>query len=430
MTAPVRPCRTVRGSTGAKAMAFQLSSFCRDAGSRLIADYLASVLNEGFPASEVPTKPKDRARFLRERIEGLPDDKNRLAVGDFRRVTFLSRAAGQESLRQCLDPGDWSRRIKPLESARQRALFCWLHRRDAFLTAEFRQEHKLRRQSPRDAAAFDSLPGRAPAQLDLNPASQDLFNDLIKTALADHIRRDTDCTFLAGTVLSEAGQAPEQVYQIGIRRTDGTVGHFQPEPAGAAYTMIDVSQIITLTYTPSSGRIIVTGKKLKDEDFEAIASLFAARVLRTPHKPRQAQGDLILPETLLADRPFNLPARSNIERVSFGRIVLILPTSRRPVAIPLEPGVAVRQSIVRHLGEGFTRTKFAVSEVRTIGLEMHLKPDKMTGKARKFRIDASSSGLKVWSALDGDLALAEVWLERNGVLVRADDAPLLAARAI
>jgi hypothetical protein len=410
-------------------MAFKLSSFCRDAGTKLIADYFTSVLREGFPASDLPTKPKARARFLREQIEGLPDDKNRRAIGDFRRVERLCGAAGQESLRQCLDPGDWNRIIKPQESAPQRALFCWLHRREAFLTAEFRHALKIRRQSLQDAAAFDSLPRRHPAQLELDSAAQDLINDLIKTALANRIRRDTGCTFLAATVLSEAAKEPEQVYQLGIRWTDGTVGQFQPQPDGSAYNMIDVSQIITLTYFPSSGRIIVTGKKLKDEDFEAIANLFAARVLLTPRKPLPAALDLILPEALLADRPFKLPPRSIVERVSFDRIVLVLPTSRRPVPIPLEPSVPVRQSIARHLGEGFTRSKFAVSEVRTIGLEIHLMPDKVTGKMRKFRIDVSSTGLKVWSALDSDLLLAEELLELNGVLVRVGDAPLLAARA-
>lgn len=410
-------------------MAFKLSSLCRDAGANLIADYVTSVLHERFPTSEVPMKPKDRPRFLRELIEGLPDDTNRRAFGDFRRVERLCGAAGQESLRQCLDPGDWSRRINPKESARQRALFCWLHRRQAFLAAEFLHEHKLRRQSLRNAAAFDSVPRRDPAQLELGRNSQCLLNDLIKMALADHIRRGTDCTFLATPIRSDAGKPPEQIYQLGIRWTDGSVGQFQPQPDGAAYNMIDVSQIITLTYIPSSGRIIVTGKKLKDEDFEAIAALFAARVLLTPRKPLPAARDLIMPEALLADRPFKLPSRSIVERVSFDRIVLVLPTSRRPVPIPLEPGVPVRQSIVRHLGEGFTRTKFAVSEVRTIGLEMHLKADKKTSKTRKFRIYVSSTGLKVSSALDSHLLLAEALLELNGALVRAGDAPLLAARA-
>lgn len=414
---------------GPNLMAFKLSSFCRDAGARLIADYVTSVLHERFPASEVPAKPIVRTGFLRDIIEGLPDDKYRRAVGDFRRVERLCGSAGQESLRQGLDPGDWSRTIRPQESARHRALFCWLHRRHAFLAAEFRHEHKLRRQSFRDAAVFDSVPGRDLSQLELDPVSQDLLNDLIKTALADHIRRDTDCTFLAAAVLSEAGKAPEKVYQLGIRWTDGTVGQFQPQPDGAAHNMTDVSQIITLTYIPSSGRIMVTGKKLRDEDFAAIACLFAARVLRTPFKPLPAPRDLILPETLLADRPFKLTARTIIERVGFDRIVLVLPTSRRPVPIPLDPGAAVLESIVRHLGVGFTRSKLIVSEVRTIRLEVHLKPEKLTGKPRKFRIDVSSTGLKVWSALDGDLLLADTLLELNGVLVRSKDAPLFAARA-
>lgn len=409
-------------------MAFKLSSFCRDAGAKLIADYLTSVLGGRFPLSELPKKTQDRVRFLRDLVEGLPDDKNRRAVGDFRRVELLCGAAGQESLRQCLDPGDLSRRLSSHESARQRALFCWVHRRDAFLAAEFRKEHKLKRLSLRDAATFDSVPGRELAQLELDAGSQDLLSDLIRTALAAHVRRDTDCTFRTATVWSETGAAPEQVNQLGIRWSDGTVGQFQPQPDGAAYNMTDVSQIITVTYVPSSGRVIVTGKKLKEEDFQAISKLSASRILRTPLIPRVAPRDLILPDVLLADRGLKLPPRSHAERAVFDRIVLVLPTSRRPVPIPLDPGAPVMHSIARHLGSDFTRSKLNLSEVRALRMIVHLKPDKLTGKVRHFRMDVSSTGLSLSSALDCDLALAEALLELNGVLVRAKDAPLLAAR--
>lgn len=407
-------------------MAFKLSSFCRDTGPELIADYLRSVLNEGFPASGVPRKPRDRARFLCDLIDGLPDDKNRRAVGDFRRVELLSGPAGQESLRQCLDPGDWSRRVCSHKSARQRALFCWLRRRDAFLTAEFRQEHKLKRQSLRDAASFDSLPGHDSGTLDLDPASKEAFSALLKVALTDHIRRGTDFAFLTTTVWSDVGKTPEKVYQLGIRWIDGSVGQFQPQRDGASYNMTDVSQTITVTYVPSSGRIIVTGKKLEDEVFEALADMFAARVLGTPHKPRHAPGDVIMPENFLPNRQLKLPSRLDADRAGFQRITLLLPTSRQPVPLPLEPNPPIARSVARHLTEAFSCGVFPLSEVRTIRLEVHLTPDALTGKARSFRMDVSSTGLKVSSALDKDLLFAEVLLELNGVLVRAKDAPLLA----
>lgn len=411
---------------GPNLMAFKLSSFCRDAGAKPIADYVTSVLGERFPTSELPKKPRDRARFLHDLIEGLPDDKNRRAVGDFRRVELLSGPAGQESLRQCLDPGDWSRRVCSHKSARQRALFCWMHRRDTFLAAEFRQEHKLKRQSLRDAASFDSLPGRDSGTLDLDPASKGAFSALLRAALADHIRRGTNFAFLTTAVLSDVAKTPEKVCQLGIRWTDGSVGQFQPQPDGAVYNMTDVSQIITVTYIPSSGRIVVTGKKLKDENFEALADLFAARVLRTPHKPPVSLPDIVTPEHFLPGRPLKIPPRLQADRIGFERIVLVLPTTRQPVPIPLEPGVPIMRSITRHFGEGFSRGIFPLSDVRTIRLEFCLAPDKLTDKARKFRADVNVNGLKVYSALDCDLLLADAFLELNGVLVRARNAPLFA----
>ena len=403
----------------------KLDTFCADAGPELIAEYSDRRLGMPFPKEGLPSKSREKGKHIATLIEGLPDEARRRTKADFSQCEGLSRPAAQESLRQVLPSGDWIKISRTHKSARQRALFCLLHRKNYFLDAEFLVSHKARRLSQFGSAIYTTYGHHDPDSLRLDPAAEAKLEASVNATLSHRVLKGSKCFFNIAIVHNEIAARPEKVFQLGIGWVDGTFALAMQSDGQRQWEMADRARMIVITYFPSAGRIVITGSGLKSSGFDTLAAAFTQNVLGVLEPPERAICDLFLPQQFLSEKSLDIPAGAGIANICFRSLCLIPPTGPGPVTLMVDPGMSLRNQVRRTLGTDFYTHRLQGCETNSAKIEVTLEAHNNAAKASKFTADISRNGIKLTNQTDQALRALYSVLDANGIMVRGADVPLI-----
>ncbi len=396
--------------------AFSLSAFCGDVGADLLREYCLSRLRCEPPANPETVNRREYGKAAERAIRNWSASRYRTIRGEFQRIEIMSDAAGQDCLRQANpDPGDHRGLLNRFKSARQRALFCFVHKEAIFRVAEGRRIVCAQRQC---AGFHDSWTVKA----DLDPRTLVIpgtFKSSIMPTLKERFGKRVDARIDPHTFEPGFPSRSGEAFQMIIAIKDTLTGlplwsHFD-----TIYAYPGIERTCVITYYPKSGQLLICGQGLQRDGRQEVADVFARLVLGMETAGKPLQADSFLLRAALNLEGLILPQKANLISAGFSEIRFRAAGTNKPTVQHLDPGQSILSSVSRSLGQEAARRLRHGNEVNRLKFQFIVRAG--PGEAKDVPVTATltPNGLGVSTYVDAHLAIASRIVDLCGL--RSDD---------